>query len=255
MKRFSSLLVGLDGSERSERAARQAIALARQSHGSVTLLHVGDHDQAVAAQHGRLRGHGVPVTYRSAVGDPAVELVAAAEAARADLVVLGTRGRYGAWRVLLGSVAEAVVRAARASVLVVRGDPVATGYERVLVGTDFSPCSAPALEQGMAVATDGAEVEVAHWWRPVVGDVGDVAATVAGRGQELIRRHASSRVRLGFHAAEGAPANALVERATLLDCDLVAVGAHSHDGLRRLLLGSVAEQVVRHAPCAVLVAR
>lgn len=255
MKRLSSLLVGIDGSERSERAARQAIELARQSRGTVTLLHVGDWTEAIADQHGRLRGHGVPVQYLAAAGDPAVELVAAAENVRADLVVLGTRGRFGARRVLLGSVAEAVVRAARTSVLVVRGEPIPTGYRTILVGTDFSPYSSPALEQGIALAADGAEVEMAHWWRRSVDDAIDMASIVAERGRHLLERWATGRVRVGFHAREGEPATALVERAALLDCDLVAVGTHGYDGVRRLLLGSVAEQVVRHAPCAVLVAR
>jgi nucleotide-binding universal stress UspA family protein len=255
MKRLSSLLVGIDGSERSERAARQAIGLARQSRGTVTLLHVGDWTEAIADQHARLRGHDVPVHYLAAAGDPAVELVAAADSVRADLVVIGTRGRFGARRVLLGSVAEAVVRAARTSVLVVRGEPIPTGYGTVLVGTDFSPYSTAALEQGIAVAAEGATVEVAHWWRRPMDASIDMASIAADRGRDLVERRATARVHLGFHGAEGEPATGLVERAALLDCDLVAVGTHGYDGVRRLLLGSVAEQVVRHAPCAVLVAR
>jgi nucleotide-binding universal stress UspA family protein len=187
----------------------------------------------------------------------------------ADLVVIGTHGRTGIRRFLLGSVAEHVVRRAPVSVLVSRGE---TGGEihRVLVGTDFSPGADKALRQAIALSAPGAEIEIAHVWHypPGTWGLGALAdrtealdalrsALTAGaleRGQALIEQWQGTGRQLRFNLLHGPAASVLTARAETERFDLIAVGTHGYRGFRRFLLGSIAEATVRHAPCSVLVA-
>lgn len=184
-----------------------------------------------------------------------------------DLVVMGTHGRTGFRRLLLGSVAEKVVRLAPCSVMVVRGRAAAPPHRHVLVPVDFSPCSKHAVEVAASLAgRAGVRVTLLHVLQlpsvhtpemsmPVYfEDIEGAAQRQLEEWAGVVRAKASvpvvTRTLLGQPAAE---------ILTSLDADpsvdLVVIGSHGRKGLGRLLLGSVAEQVVRHAPCPVLVAR
>jgi nucleotide-binding universal stress UspA family protein len=256
MKPLSSLAVGFDGSPRSATAARQAVAIARQLGASVTLIHVGDRTDDIAAEHARLRDHGVAVSYLAVHGEVAPALVGAAAAIGADLVIVGSHGRFGAHRLLLGSVAEAVVGLATTSVLVTHSDALA-GYREILVGTDFSPYALPAVARACQLAADGAGVHVVSFVGPDPAAPGTTCddPAIAERGRSLLASHADPRLRLTFRALIGEPAEGLPAIAARDGSDLVVVGTHGYRGMRRLVLGSVSAHVVRHAPCAVLVAR
>jgi nucleotide-binding universal stress UspA family protein len=80
-----------------------------------------DREAALQALVARARGAGARATFLVWQGDPGPTIVSAAEAERADLIVIGTHGREGVTRLLLGSVSDHVVRHARCPVLVVRG--------------------------------------------------------------------------------------------------------------------------------------
>lgn len=194
----------------------------------------------------------------------------AAKSLEPDLVVVGTHGRTGISRFLLGSTAEHVVRRAPCSVLVSRGtvgrNPDA---RRVLVGVDFSPASDKALRQALAMASPHAEIELAHVWQypPGVWGLDHLAgasvleslrnALTEGaleRGKKLVEQHGGKGRRVHFELLHGPTASALTARAETGHFDLLAIGSHGYRGFRRLLLGSVAEATVRHAPCTVLVA-
>jgi nucleotide-binding universal stress UspA family protein len=264
MQGFQRIVVGFEDGARGMYAARQGVAVARQCGGEVVLVHVGSDAGGVARMCHQVAGSGVPVSYSVAHGDVVAALVAVAQARDADLIVVGTHGRSGARRVLRGSIAEGLVRASSASVLALRGTPVVGGYERIVVGTDFSPCSLPAVPRALAVARDTAIVQVAHWWAAPASATAD-AATVADqrlaraelaaeRGRVLLDFH-HGEPRLRFRAIEGHPAEGIPDLASDEDADLIVIGSHGYRGLRRAVLGSVAEAVIRHAPCAVLVAR
>jgi nucleotide-binding universal stress UspA family protein len=184
-----------------------------------------------------------------------------------DLVVMGTHGRTGFRRVLLGSVAEKIVRLAPCSVLVVRGRAAAPPHRHVLCPVDFSDGSKHAVELAAALAArDGVKVTLVHVLQlPTVHTpelslpsyLEDIEGAVARNLDEwagIVR--AKAKVPVETRTLYGSPG---AEILTALDADpsvdLVVVGSHRRRGLERLLLGSVAEQVVRHAPCPVLVAR
>jgi nucleotide-binding universal stress UspA family protein len=234
---------------------------------------LGEQLAADRDQLGRLRdrwlGQGVELTHVVADGFPDEALPQLATETAAELIAVGTHGRTGLKRFALGSVAERVVRQAPCPVIVARGPAPAGGYRRVVVGTDFSPQAEPALTQAIAFAAPRAQVDVVHCWQvwpwvsapdlgaPVVVDVGvDLLAKVKDDGARLIARlRDRAELDFTFHVLERPIAQGVDEFARESRADLVVVGSHGRRGLRRFVLGSVAEATVRHAPCSVLVAR
>lgn len=149
MVAWKRILVPTDFSETSAAAIRQGVELARVFKAGLILLYVGDRaasevatefpiglDGAMAdAERERLNKILTPQEQREihpefviAAGTPAVEIVRAADEREVDLIVMGTHGRGGVSHLLLGSVAEKVIRTAPCPVLVVRG-PVAVEQE------------------------------------------------------------------------------------------------------------------------------
>ncbi|MBK6532808.1 MAG: universal stress protein [Deltaproteobacteria bacterium] len=133
---------------------------------------------------------------------------------------------------------------------------------RLLVALDFSDCSPLTLHTALEVAARGAPAEL-HVMTVIAPDPDDLASMSSSehacdelrRLVETERGHHghSADVRLQFSAHPGSsPAEIIVAHARAIRADAVVVGTHGRRGLDRLLLGSVAEAVVRHAPCSVL---
>lgn len=135
---MNAIVVGYDGSEYAKRALDRAAALCdngtvlhvvaaeqimpqvRGSSGAVDPIEVEDRQQALEEAGAMLRERGISAKLVEARGDPAKMIVREAEAAGAELIVVGTRGRGPAGRALLGSVSTSVVQKAPCDVLVVR---------------------------------------------------------------------------------------------------------------------------------------
>jgi nucleotide-binding universal stress UspA family protein len=202
-------------------------------------------------------------------GDPAANVVREAEEAKADLVVVANRGATGIARLLLGAVAERVVRHAHCPVLVARAHG-ATGH--VLVATDLSDRSKVVVDAGVPEAKRrGAGVTVLHnidvATLPEV--LVDMASSMAGfpvvpraasdvrdLASQLVRDLVASRaIEADCVITEGDAAASIWRTAEQLPAELVVVGAHGRTGLARLSLGNVAERVVQTASCSVLVVR
>jgi nucleotide-binding universal stress UspA family protein len=122
----------------------------------------------------------------------------------------------------------------------------------ILVATNFGEAADAALIYGRALATGfGASLDVLH-----VVDNPFLHASVADPLRQINRRltdedHRTLHVRAVMEVS-GAPANVIVEHARTAGIDLIVIGTRGRRGVARLLLGSVAETVVRTAPCAVL---
>ena len=134
-------------------------------------------------------------------------------------------------------------------------------FETILHPTDFSPGAEAAFRYACDLARDyGARLVVMHALEPslpVVGEGGLVPTDLpelrdaAEREFDLLRPEVTG-VRVGKLIRYGAAAGTIVDAARELGADLIVLGTHGRTGLGRLLLGSVAEEVVRTAPCPVL---
>ena len=197
-------------------------------------------------------------------------IVEYAEAEEIDLIVLGTHGRRGLRRFLLGSVAEEVVRTAGCPVVTVPHEDArhTDSIERIVVPFDFSADSVWALETAKELAaTYGSRLDVVHAIMPPMA-AGGVADSPLPSGvwvdiekkirEDLVQRVESTagpEVPIETHVLEGRAAGRITKFAEEMGADLIVIGSHGLSGLRRFLLGSVSERVVRSAHCPVLVTR
>lgn len=201
-------------------------------------------------------------------GRPSDALSDLAEELDVDLIVLGSEGHTGVKRLVLGSVAEHVAHRAPRPVLIARGAG-GGAFGKVLVATDFAPPATQALVVARKIATPDAEVEALYAWHYPAGGWGLAAlgeqshamtalreALTRGpeeRGAALVAAETLAGRALRWSLRHGAAAEVVTEEATAGGFDLVAIGTYGSGGVRRLLLGSVASQIMRHAPCSVLV--
>jgi len=140
----------------------------------------------------------------------------------------------------------------------------------ILVGTDFSPASEPALQKAIEMARkEGAELIIAHVYEPPAGmsfsgaadeffraDHEENLRTAAEKGLEpAIARARAAGVRVRGVAVAGHASHRLADLASQNDAALLVVGTHGRTGLKALVTGSVASNLVATAPCPVLTVR
>ena len=217
-----------------------------------------------------LRASGVDAELASVKGPPGEIVAQVAKERHAELIVIGTHGHTGISRFLLGSVATAILRHAPCDVLVCRGATATGPFTRPLVATDFSATATRALRNAAALTAPGTPIDIVHAWQLPVGSWGATflgasrfpwstvrdAVLVSAKEQadKLVAGHASLGHPLHVEMIQGPPASVITHAAEKGGHDLIAIGTHGLRGFRRLLLGSVAESTIRHAPCSVLVA-
>lgn len=231
-------------------------------------------DQAARNLHDaaeRLAGPGRTVETAAVSGRAGDAIVSRTVEWGADVVVVGSRGHGKLETMLLGSVSSEVVDTVQVPVLVARGRAV----RRVVFawdGSDRAQAAVPALtEWGLFddVRVDVLSVADADppWWvtAGLVDDETAADAYIAAAGPSREQHEALAREmadRLGASGLqaipatrEGDPAESIVAFARAKAADLVVLGTHGRTGLRRLLMGSVARNVLLHADCSVLLAR
>ncbi|MDQ5819607.1 MAG: universal stress protein [Actinomycetota bacterium] len=283
----TKILLATDGSEQAELAARTATDLAGKTSSELHVVHVpvlppealhvplilGTAALEELERRGRARldelvgrleaSGGAVGGAHFRVGSPAAEIVAQAEELGAGLVVLGSRGLGAMRRVLMGSVSDSVVRHAPCPTLVVRGEPL-TFPTKILLATDGSEEANLAASTAAELAKDtDSELHVIH-----VGQVVPtfLAATEEEPGrtvrearrtldEQVQRIEAGHETEAQAHLRYGGVAEEVVALAEDIEAGLIAMGSRGRGGIRRALMGSVSERVVRHAHCAVLVVR
>ena len=199
-----------------------------------------------------------PLETRVVEAAPAEGILTAAEEAGAGLIVLGTHGRSGLNRLLLGSVAEKVVRQARVPVLSVREQRSETGgamppFRRILCPINYTPVALDALRWAVDLARrSGAELLL-------LTSIEEEAAAMAGATHEHEERLCAAlppaaREHCAFRplVRQGNPAEQVLKAAAEEGCDLIVLGAQHRPLLETTIIGTTSVRVMRHAACPVL---
>ncbi|HEU4884451.1 MAG TPA: universal stress protein [Longimicrobium sp.] len=180
----------------------------------------------------------------------------------ADLLVLAPTRRAGAAGAVLGTTAQRVLRTSAAPVLVLRGELAGHAARRVLLPTDLSEHSARALPlaQELAAALAAPREPVLLPLFVEVPDVDTDAPAIVAAQLDLAQADLAIFLAslpgaplTGGTVRVGSPAHEILAVARQWDADLVVLGTHGRRGLPRFFLGSVAETVLRKAPCSALV--
>jgi nucleotide-binding universal stress UspA family protein len=207
------------------------------------------------------------IDVRVDVGTPEEVIVETAEESGADLLVIGVAGSDSSGRDL-GATALRVARHAHCPVLVVRKGPE---KGPVLAATDLSDPAQGALALASIFAqkllepmvvlhvVDTSPVvvvpEAFGAGIPIPVSPEEQAAILKAAGERLAEVLSGLEIKADRLIEEGAPADRIVATADLIEARVVVVGTSGGGGLRRMLLGSVAEDVLRQAPCSVLLVR
>lgn len=223
------------------------------------------------AARARLTAPGRSVETSVVVGRAPDVIVSLAQQTSADAIVVGSRGHGTLESMLLGSTSAEVVDRAHVPVLVARGSTI----DRVVYAWDGSACA----REGARVLTTwdifaASQIHVVSvadaappWWadpstvdeRVAAGAYEEAAEPSRVQHQDLAQEMAHRLGSAGLTAVpelrDGDPAEQIVEAARSHDSDLIVVGTHGRTGLRRLLMGGVARNVLHHAHCSVLVVR
>jgi nucleotide-binding universal stress UspA family protein len=230
-----------------------------------------DADRDVREACGRLIRPGLSVETAVLMGRPATVISRRARDMRADLIVVGSRGHGKIGSMLLGSITSELIDHAPAPVLVARG----ASLSRILLAWDGSSCATRAADllpawpifAGSSIRVlSVADIEV-PWWTgfpdpgsPELMPIYVEAAEASRLHHDELALEMTATLRAAGLSAdadrlEGDAATEILARAGATKTDLIVMGTHGRTGLARLVIGSVARNVLQHATCSVLVVR
>ncbi|MGA7079141.1 MAG: universal stress protein [Terriglobales bacterium] len=195
-------------------------------------------------------------------------ILSLAQAQKVDLIVMGTHGRRGYDRFVLGSVTNRVMRKTPCPVLAVcklpqgstsadmaAGEPRRHRLTRVLFCTDFSENSERALSYAISATEEyDAELIMLHVLEdaPSVGKTEEVIAKAAAQLDKLIPAEARKRLRIKTVVRVGKPYQQIIQLAQETQADMVAMGVHGRGALDLAVFGSTTYRVLQLGPCPVL---
>ena len=203
-------------------------------------------------------------------GKPFIEIIQIAKEKKVDLLAVGTHGRAGVDRVILGSVAERIVRKAGCSVMVIRGKKY-VGFKRIIVPIDFSDCSRRALEYAAATArAHSSKLTILHVFeesfvKPYVNAanseeeaneiIKEIERVNDSKYDEFLKTIDLEGVDYEKLLIKGIPETEIVEIAMEQQANLIVMGTHGRSGIKHLLIGSTAEEVVRTVHCDIIIVK
>lgn len=280
---YERILIPTDGSDSAGRAITSALSISSrfdaQCHG-IFVLDTREIPQGIEVDLTQLltdQGESALDSFEAAANETDVstvveliegsnriheEILAYADAKESDLIVMGSHGRRGLERFLLGSVAEHTLRHASIPVMIVRSEPIDKSIDRILLPTDGSRGASAAIAHALELAT--AFDATLH-----VINVVDVHALTGEHlshtiyqefermGQEAVDSVIEDANDAGVESIEasvltGTPSRSITEYVDERDIDLIVMGTHGRSGIQRYLLGSVTERVLRTASTPVL---
>jgi nucleotide-binding universal stress UspA family protein len=230
-----------------------------------------------------LRAKGLQVTPAVEFGTPKSEIINAAAEWHADLIVLGSHGRTGIDRFLIGSVSDAVLRHAHCSVEIARIPRTTGGSKRpagsakgkittrILLTTDGSKFSEAALNfLVQQIWPHEAEVRVLHVMEPLPllavrgmssyrSIMDSLREARTEKAKDLVNKIAetlrSKNLKVSTDIVRGDPKSKILDAEEQWNAELIVLGSLGRTGLERFLLGSVSDAVAQHAQCSVEIVR
>ncbi|MBI4685693.1 MAG: universal stress protein [Nitrospirae bacterium] len=283
MGRYKKILVAFDGSESSKNALLQAFKLANAEECWITVTSV------IPSYEGDLELVGVK-NIRASIRKPCEEALAEAEkiakaervliktvceegvvyerivdladAENCDVIVMGRRGLRRLERAFVGSVTARVIGHSQRDVLVV---PVGTviGWKHILLATDGSKYSYAATDRAIDFAKSyggGLKIiSVVDVPTEFYAEAPKVVEDLTIKAKEFVanvrNKAEASNVEAITFTGEGDAYKLITDLARKEKTDVIFMGSHGRTGLKRLLMGSVTEKVIGHAPCPVLIVK
>lgn len=288
MTAIANVLCPIDRSDVSRRAIRVAVGLAA-SHGArlrvieviesgrpimtdgTPLFELQEPSRAALEEElnwfvAPLVSADVPTDIQLRQGSIVTEILREAEALTAPVIVMGTHGRGGFERFVLGSVTEKVLRKAPCPVLAVPAPEVtpepSADFRRIVCALDFSDASSSALAYSTLLATPtAANVSLLHvleWPFGEPSGPGPIATLRENLEAEARDQLAALATDVDARVAErvvrgGKPSREIVAFARERDASLIVLGRSGRGAVNQAILGATAHHVVREAPCAVMV--
>jgi nucleotide-binding universal stress UspA family protein len=273
------LLCPVDLSESSALALRHAAALRSVLDGDLTIVYVRTARESETGQSSdgldtfvaSIPGVDESARLLEREGEPVSEILETAGAVASDLIVMGTHGRTGLQRLLIGSVADRVIRRSPVPVLTVPpGVKNAAGefirFETVMCGVDFSESSPRAIEYAALIAASAqARLVLAHaleWSEeletlPETGTSGlpssedDALARLNGMLTDEMRARCAPELVIGY----GEPADEVLRLVRECKVDLVVLGVRRRNPIDLMVFGSTTRRLIREGACAMLTVR
>ena len=298
MSAFRNILLPTDFSPCADAALHQAVTIAERSQGTVTMLHVVTVHEGDPAKINSLFAKS-SLTYDTVMTSaeemlntkegmietpvliekillrgisPTSEIIRYAAENNSDLIVMGTHGRTGIRRLVMGSVAEKIIRLSNCPVMTVRCGPDGKpqgypNYRSILLPVDFSDASTTALWTTSELAKSyGAKLTILHVTEPVelpgyvnqesidedyiTNSQVEAAETALS---EFLSKAPLEGIEVYTRVVHGRPGQKIVDFAHEEEIDLIVIPSQGKSGFERLLMGSNVNKVVHRANCPVLV--
>lgn len=281
MGKYKNILVAVDGSESGKNALQQAFRLAGDEKCRITIISVvppyeGEIeilgirnikealrkpcDDALAEAEKLAKAERTPFKMACAEGVIHEQIVDLADAENCDVIVMGRRGLGRIERAIVGNVTARVIGHTQRDVLIV---PLGAtlGWEQIILATDGSQYSATAAERALMLAQayggqlkviSVVDVPASHYiYAPEA--VADLVKNATGYVNDVKKQAENAGVKAETFVAKTVAYEAIIDLAKERNGNMIVMGSHGRTGLKRLLMGSVTEKVISHAPYPVLV--
>lgn len=283
MGRYKKILVAVDGSESSMHGLKESFKLANNEKSWITVVSVvppyeGDLDlvsvrnvtesmrkpfeDALSDAEKIAHEKGALIKTVAEEGEAYERIIDLADAENCDLIVMGRRGLRRVERILIGSVTARVIGYSNRDVLVVPKD-AEIGLKKILLATDGSKYSEAAAIKAIDLAKSyGGKLEVisiveapSELYEDSQLAFKKLMEKAKGYAEEIKKQAESSGIKAEAFVKEGKICQVITDFAKERKADMIIMGSHGRRGLKRLLMGSVAERVIGLAECPVLIVK
>ena len=283
MGKYRKILVAIDGSESSRNALLQAFrfavdekcwitvtSVAPPYDGEIEILGIKDIRSALrkpcedSLSEARKLADRERALIKTVIeeGEAHERIVDLADAENCDIIIMGRRGLRPVERMLVGRVTARVIGHSQRDVLVVpNGTKV--GWKTIVLATDGSRYSAVAAERAIAFARSyGGELKVlsvvdvpTEFYAEAPQAVDDLIQQAKGFVAQVKKQAEAAGIKAETFVGEAEAYQAINKLAQEQKADMIVIGSHGRTGLRRLLMGSVAEKAIGYSTCPVLVVK